>query len=84
MPRRDLDMRDQIGLEQIMWGSDFPHPEGTWPNTNQYYVDTFAGFDEAAGRKILGENAINFYGMDRDYLNTLGAEFGPSSSIFNG
>ena len=47
-------------------------------------VDTFAGFDEAAGRKILGENAINFYGMDRDYLNTLGAEFGPSSSIFNG
>ena len=43
------------------------------PATNQYYVDTFFGFDETAG-PILGENAINFYGMDRDYLGTLGAE----------
>ena len=75
---------DQIGLKQIMWGSDFPHPEGTWPNTAQYYVDTFKGFDADAGRQILGENAIQFYGLDGDYLNSLAADIGPSTSIFNG
>ena len=84
VPRRDLDMKDQIGLKQIMWGSDFPHPEGTWPNTAQYFVDTFKGFDADAGRQILGENAIQFYGLDGDYLNSLAADIGPSTSIFNG
>jgi predicted TIM-barrel fold metal-dependent hydrolase len=82
VPRRDLDMRDQIGLEQIMWGSDFPHPEGTWPNTAQYYLDTFKGFDAEAGRKILGGNAIDFYGLDRAYLDGLAANIGPSKDIF--
>ncbi len=82
VPRRDLDMKDQIGLEQIMWGSDFPHPEGTWPNTAQYYLDTFKGFDADAGRKILGGNAIEFYGLDRAYLDGLAANIGPSTDIF--
>lgn len=76
-------MRDQIGVEQIMWGSDFPHPEGTWPNTTTYYKETFSGFPEAAGRQILGGNAAAFYGMDRDYLDAIAAEIGPESSIFH-
>ena len=70
-------------MKQIMWGSDFPHPEGTWPNTAQYYQDTFKGFDIDAGRQILGGNAIAFYGLDRQYLDGLAAKIGPSSSIFN-
>ena len=63
--RADLDMRDDIGLEKIMWGSDFPHPEGSWPNTAQYLKDNFGNFPEQDGRKILGENAVDFYGLDR-------------------
>ena len=57
-----------------MWGSDFPHPEGTWPNTAQYYVDTFKGFDADAGSsRSLGENAIRvLWTGSRDYLNRLG------------
>ena len=58
IPRADLDLRDLIGTELIMWGSDFPHPEGTWPNTEQYYKDTFSNFPEEDGRKILGGNAM--------------------------
>ena len=83
VPRSDIDLRDQIGTEKIMWGSDFPHPEGTWPNTRQYYEDTFSGIPEEDGRKILGENAVRFYGLDRERLQAVADEIGPETSIFN-
>jgi predicted TIM-barrel fold metal-dependent hydrolase len=83
VPRRDLDHCDAIGSHSVMWGSDFPHPEGTWPNTQQYYRDTFSGLPEDLGCQILGSNAMDFYGMDRDYLNSIAAEIGPSTQIFS-
>ena len=81
--RPDLDMRDEVGLEKVMWGSDFPHPEGSWPNTAQYFKDNFGNFPEADGRKILGENAIAFYGLDREKLQSVANEIGPDVSMFN-
>ena len=81
--RPDLDMRNEIGLEKVMWGSDFPHPEGSWPNTAQYLKDNFSNFPEQDGRKILGENAINFYGLDRQRLQAVADEIGPSATLFN-
>lgn len=83
VPRADIDLRDQIGTEQIMWGSDFPHPEGTWPHTQDYYKTTFSGIPEADGRKILGENAVDFYGLDRQRLQAVADEIGPEVTIFN-
>ncbi|MGB1142187.1 MAG: amidohydrolase family protein, partial [Halioglobus sp.] len=64
-------------------GSDFPHPEGTWPNTATYLKDTFSGLPEDQGRKILGENAVDFYGLDRDKLRAVADEIGPEPTIFN-
>jgi predicted TIM-barrel fold metal-dependent hydrolase len=66
-----------------MWGSDYPHPEGTWPNTREYFRETFAGLPEADGRKILGDNAVDFYGLDRDRLQSVADEIGPDTSIFH-
>jgi predicted TIM-barrel fold metal-dependent hydrolase len=83
VPRADLDLRAAIGTEQIMWGSDFPHPEGTWPHTGDYLQKTFAGFPEEEGRKVLGGNAVEFYGLDRDKLEVIAREIGPQASIFN-
>ena len=82
VPRRDLEMKDVIGVNQIMWGSDYPHPEGTWPHTQKYYTDTFKGFPQEDGKLILGLNAVDFYGLDGAYLRTVADEIGPSSSIF--
>ena len=83
VPRRDLDLREAIGTDLIMWGSDYPHPEGTWPHTAEYYRETFAGFPEDAGRKILGENAIQFYGLDRNHLQAVADDIGPESTLFH-
>lgn len=81
--RADIENRNEIGLQQIMWGSDFPHPEGTWPNTNTYYKDTFSGIPEEDGRKILGGNAVEFYGLDQNRLRVVADEIGPEASIFH-
>ena len=32
---RELGDRHEIGVERILWGSDYPHYEGTYPNTRQ-------------------------------------------------
>jgi predicted TIM-barrel fold metal-dependent hydrolase len=81
--RADIEARDEIGLDSIMWGSDFPHPEGTWPNTVNYYKETFAGIPEEDGRKILGTNAVEFYGLDAKKLRAVADEIGPEPTIFN-
>lgn len=83
VPRRDLDLHDQLGTETVMWGSDFPHPEGTWPNTATYYKETFSGFPLDTGKKILGANAVDFYGLDGGYLREIANDIGPDVSIFN-
>lgn len=68
-PRRhEIDMRSEIGVNQLMLGVDYPHPEGMWPNTLDWIRATFSGVDEEDARLILGENAIRCYGLDRSAL----------------
>jgi predicted TIM-barrel fold metal-dependent hydrolase len=82
MPRADTEIRHQIGLQQIMWGSDYPHPEGTWPQTERQLFDTFHDLPEAEIGAMLGENAIEFYGFDRNKLAQIAARIGPEKSRF--
>ena len=80
---REMERREQIGVKTMMWGSDYPHPEGTWPQTQDMMVETFRGLplDEIA--TMLGESAADFYGVDREKLAPLVAEIGPQSSLFS-
>ena len=27
---------DELGADKVMWGSDFPHPDGVWPDSREY------------------------------------------------
>lgn len=82
MPRADAEVRHEIGLKQLMWGSDYPHPEGAWPNTAASLQETFNGLPEQEIADILGENAIRFYGFDREKLSIIAARIGPEKSMF--
>lgn len=83
MPRADVDVRHEVGLHQLMWGSDYPHPEGTWPNTREQMQEVFSGLPDADIAAILGENAIRFYGFDRPALAEIAKRIGPEKSLFN-
>ncbi|WP_083896292.1 amidohydrolase family protein [Nocardia jiangxiensis] len=73
----DLDVREKIGLSKTMFGTDYPHAESTWPNTQDFLRLVLNDVPEVDARAILGDNAINFYGLDRGYLNSLASQYGP-------
>jgi predicted TIM-barrel fold metal-dependent hydrolase len=57
-------LRHAIGIDQLMWGSDFPHPEGTWPRSRAIVDELFAGVDEGERDKILGGTMAKLYGLE--------------------
>ena len=71
-------MRDAVGVERIMWGSDFPHLEGCWPYSRQHLRLAFAGVPEAEVRMMVGQNAAAVYGFDWATLETLADQHGPT------
>ena len=77
IPRADVEMRHEIGFEQLMWGSDYPHPEGTWPHTKDDLKAAFSGFPEDDVAAILGVNAARFYNFDWKALDKIGQKVGP-------
>jgi predicted TIM-barrel fold metal-dependent hydrolase len=58
-----VQMRDHIGVETMLWGSDFPHAESTWPRSKEYLDRIFAGVPEADRRKITADNAAQLFGF---------------------
>ncbi len=82
MPRREAELRSEIGIDQIMWGSDYPHPEGSWPETPNQMHATFDGLPEAEIAAMLGGNALRFYGFDEEKLAPLVDRIGPPRSQF--
>jgi predicted TIM-barrel fold metal-dependent hydrolase len=54
---------EEIGVETLMWGSDYPHPDGVWPESSRYIEEQFAGLSAEAIHKITCENAGKFYGL---------------------
>jgi len=58
-----VEMRKHIGVENMLWGSDFPHAESTWPQSKQFLDRIFAGVPEEDRRKITADNAAKMFGF---------------------
>ncbi|MFP6630458.1 MAG: amidohydrolase family protein, partial [Myxococcota bacterium] len=72
--------RHRIGVDKLLWGSDYPHMEGTWPNTMDSLRATFGSYPEDETRRILGTNAAEVYGFDLEALAPIAEKFGPALS----
>ena len=75
--RCEVEMRHEIGVEQMLFGVDYPHPEGTWPNTREWMGVALGDVPEHELLAILGENAIRAYSLDRAVLEKVAARIGP-------
>jgi predicted TIM-barrel fold metal-dependent hydrolase len=76
--RRELVRRYEIGVGNLCWGNDFPHPEGTWPHTRQFLAEVFCDIPSDETAAMLGGNAAHIYGFDTDSLAPLVDRIGPS------
>jgi predicted TIM-barrel fold metal-dependent hydrolase len=50
-----------VGEDRIIWGSDYPHHDSTFPGAVKALRDTIAPLDASTRAKILGENARVLY-----------------------
>ena len=74
----DVAALDAIGLDRFMWGSDYPHDEGTYPFTREHLRQVFHSTSTDDMRKILGGNAAALYGFELDRLATYAHDHGPT------
>ena len=63
--RVGIKLLDEIGVDNVMWGSDFPHPDGVWPDSREFIQRELGHLAADVRRKIVCENAGKFYGFIR-------------------
>ena len=73
----EVPIREPVGVDRIMWGSDYPHKESSHPFSKEAIRLSFAGVDPGRGADDVGGNAAALYGFDLDALAPLGARIGP-------
>jgi predicted TIM-barrel fold metal-dependent hydrolase len=57
-------MLDRIGIDNVVFESDYPHQDSTWPYTREAAAQQFGGLDQPSIDKIARGNAIRLLGLD--------------------
>jgi len=74
----DMAARDVLGPGKFMWGSDYPHSEGTYPFTRECIRQVMHDLGPVELRQMFSENVAELYGFDLDVLAPLAAQYGPT------
>lgn len=56
-----LKLLDELGVDTVLWASDYPHGDSVWPLSHETVEQEMAGMDEAVVRKITRDNARKLY-----------------------
>jgi predicted TIM-barrel fold metal-dependent hydrolase len=56
-------VRHEIGVETLMWATDYPHPDSTWPHSQDVISTHFADVPIEEARLMVGGNAARIYGL---------------------
>ncbi|MGH9030314.1 MAG: amidohydrolase family protein, partial [Acidimicrobiales bacterium] len=81
MSKEEIRRRYVIGTDVVMWGTDYPHPEGTWPNTLPRLRGDFAEVPVDDTADMLGLTAAKVYGFDLTELAPLARMIGPTPDL---
>jgi predicted TIM-barrel fold metal-dependent hydrolase len=63
--RIGITLLDELGHDTVMWGLDFPHPDGVWPDSDEFIRRELGHLPAEVRRKIVCENAGKLYGFIR-------------------
>ena len=56
-------IRELVGVDHLMWSSDYPHNDSTWPHSQEIIRSLFQGVPTEHKRKIIADNAATLYGL---------------------
>jgi predicted TIM-barrel fold metal-dependent hydrolase len=74
----EIALRHDVGLDKILWGSDYPHYEGTWPRTLKTLRHAFEGVPREETARIVGGNALSVFDLDPVQMHEIASRIGPS------
>ncbi|MEE9150056.1 MAG: amidohydrolase family protein [Candidatus Tectomicrobia bacterium] len=52
-----------VGADNVIWGSDYPHPDGIWPDSLKFIEEDLGRLDPEVRQKITCDNAGKLYGL---------------------
>ncbi len=58
-----VDNRQHIGVDNMMWASDYPHSDATWPESAKFIEWQFGELPAEERRKMICDNAMALYRM---------------------
>ncbi len=59
-----VDALERIGVENVMWESDYPHTDTTWPDSQKIIKEHLGHLPDEQRKKIIADNAVRVYGLD--------------------
>ena len=62
--RVGVENRHKIGVEHVIWATDFPHQESDWPHSMGIIERNFAGVPQDEVRKMVRDNVVRFFHLD--------------------
>jgi len=74
----DAAAREVLGVDRFMWGSDYPHDEGTYPYTREHLRQLFHATPSDELQQILAGNVARLYDFDLDALAPFANKVGPT------
>ena len=74
----DMPARNQVGVDKLMWGADYPHTEGSFPYTRVGLRLLFSDVPEDEVRLMTSGNAAKVYDLDLDRLQKIADQIGPT------
>jgi predicted TIM-barrel fold metal-dependent hydrolase len=81
--RCEIALRKEIGVKKMGFGRDYPHGEGTWPNTIPWLRDALGSLPQEEARAIMSGNAIRVLGLDARKLDAIASRIGlPADAVF--
>ena len=54
---------ETIGVEKVMFETDFPHPTSLYPGVQEHIVDVLGAYDHNVRKKVLETNAVGLYNL---------------------
>ena len=56
-----MELIHHLGPDNVMWGNDYPHPDGVWPESREILEQQTQGLNAEERRKVTHDNAARVY-----------------------